>query len=169
MQVERAPGASLEQVLSRDNIAVLLDDPAVCARLAPLLPEGAPQTRAELEAVVRSPQFHQAVQALNAGLQSGQLAPLAAQLGLDASVGGPYGGNVLDRDGDGMVVPGRSRSALSCHGTMCAECTGVEAFLQAIQAQAAREAQAPPPSSTSNQPPAGSDGSNPPPPAPTSE
>jgi hypothetical protein len=85
-------GPTLTQTLARDNIAALLDDAAVCARLYPLLPEGAPHTRTELEAVVRSPQFHQAVAALDAGLQQGEAAPLAIQLGLDASVGGPFGG-----------------------------------------------------------------------------
>ena len=104
MDVDRAgSGPSLQQVLTRDNVAVLLDDPAVCERLYPLLPEGAPRTRTELESVVRSPQFHQAVEALNAGLQSGQASSLATQLGLDASfVGGPFAGTFFpgsDRSG----------------------------------------------------------------------
>lgn len=88
----RRSGTSLQAVLSRDNIAVLLDDPAVCERLYPLLPDNVERTRQELEAVIRSPQFHQAVAALDAGLKSGEVAPLVAQLGLDPNVGGPFGG-----------------------------------------------------------------------------
>jgi hypothetical protein len=63
------------------------------------LPPGHDQTSQELSALIRSPQFQQvcywltptfylpqAVQSLNAALQSGELGPLLQQFGLDPSI-----------------------------------------------------------------------------------
>jgi len=83
--------ASLPAVLNAEAILPLLNDPLVQAQLLPLLPEGN-RTREELQELLRSPQFQQAVSQFNSALQSGQLSQLMPLLGLPATAGGTQGG-----------------------------------------------------------------------------
>jgi hypothetical protein len=50
-------------------------------RLFPLVPEHHGQSEEELQSLVRSPQFSQAVHSLDAAIRSGELGPLIAELG----------------------------------------------------------------------------------------
>lgn len=84
--------ANLNRILTLENVTPLLQDHAVQQRLFPFLPERAERSRTEIEDIIRSAEFRQAVSALNTALQSGQMAPLISQLGLDPAIGGPYGG-----------------------------------------------------------------------------
>jgi len=56
--------ASLPAVLNTEAILPLLNDPQVQEQLLPLLPEGN-RTREELQELLRSPQFQQAVSQFN--------------------------------------------------------------------------------------------------------
>jgi len=85
------PEASLPSIIDAEAILPLLNDPHVQERLLPLLPE-ANRTREELQELIRSPQFQQAVSQFNSALHSGQLGQLMPMLGLPPSVGGPQGG-----------------------------------------------------------------------------
>lgn len=89
---EQKPDADLTKILTIEQLAPLLNDAEVQQKLFPFLPAKADRTQQELEDIIRGPQFVQALASLNAGLQSGQLGPLIAELGLDPSVGGPLGG-----------------------------------------------------------------------------
>lgn len=77
----------LGDVLTTQTLASLLSDPQVCGNLYSCLPDNSEQTPTEVQQVVQSPQFQQALHSLSAALQSGQLGPLLTQLGLDASAG----------------------------------------------------------------------------------
>lgn len=76
---------SLLQVLSPENLGNLFDSPDTCAELYPYLPENCPKTPYELKDVVRSPQFQHGVRSLSQAIQSGQLAPLLMELGVEAN------------------------------------------------------------------------------------
>jgi 26S proteasome regulatory subunit N13 len=78
---------ALSDVLTSQSLTPLLNDPEICASLFPFLPEESERSAAEVRAVVRSPQFSQALQSLSAALATGQLGPLLSQLGLDPSAG----------------------------------------------------------------------------------
>ncbi|KAJ2656556.1 hypothetical protein IWW48_004974 [Coemansia sp. RSA 1200] len=73
----------LGDVLTPDNLVSVLNDEKLRATLFPTLPDSMPQTRESLDQTVRSPQFRQALDALTYVLESGQMAPLVSQLGLD--------------------------------------------------------------------------------------
>jgi len=85
------PEASLPAIINAEAILPLLNDPQVQERLLPLLPEGN-RSREELQELLRSPQFQQAVSQFNSALQSGQLGQLMPLLGLPGATGGPQGG-----------------------------------------------------------------------------
>jgi len=85
------PDINLPAVMNAEAILPLLNDPLVQERLLPLLPEGS-RSREELQELLRSPQFQQAVSQLNSALHSGQLGQLMPMLGLPSAVGGPQGG-----------------------------------------------------------------------------
>jgi len=85
------PDASLPTLMNAEDILPLLNDPQVQERLLPLLPEGT-RSREELQELLRSPQFQQAVSQFNSALQSGQLNQLMPLLGLPATGGGGQGG-----------------------------------------------------------------------------
>jgi len=78
----------LANVLTPSAIAPLLNDPEIVSALFPHLPP-LPQapTLEDLRDTVSSPQFQQALHSLSVALQSGQLGPLVAQLGLPAEAG----------------------------------------------------------------------------------
>ncbi|KAJ1732037.1 hypothetical protein LPJ72_003630 [Coemansia sp. Benny D160-2] len=73
----------LGDVLTPDNLVSVLSDEKLRAALFPTLPDSMPHTRESLDQTVRSPQFRQALDALTYVLESGQMAPLVSQLGLD--------------------------------------------------------------------------------------
>jgi 26S proteasome regulatory subunit N13 len=89
---EAKPEANLNKLLSPEHLLSLFQDPAIVEKSLPFIPDEAEKSKAELEDIIRSPQFFQAVATLNAGLRSGDLASLLAELGLDPSIGGPLGG-----------------------------------------------------------------------------
>lgn len=91
-QNPQSQDVDLNSILTPENIAPLLEDNEVVQRLFPFLPEKANRSKEEIQDIIRSPQFVQAVASLNAGLQSGMLGPLIAELGLDPSVGSAFGG-----------------------------------------------------------------------------
>jgi hypothetical protein len=76
----------LSQVLTPDLLKPVLSDARLRSELFPLLPEGHDHTEQELQDLIRSPQFQQAVQSLDAALMSGELAPLLQELGLDPNI-----------------------------------------------------------------------------------
>jgi len=73
--------------MSSDALLPLLTNPHIAEQLLPFLPEGQ-RNPDELRQLVRSPQFHQALQAFNSALESGALAGLMPALGLPASAAG---------------------------------------------------------------------------------
>ncbi|KAF9305428.1 Squalene epoxidase [Mortierella antarctica] len=77
----------LDHVLTPASIAPLLNNPAICAALFPHLPESAERTPEEIQAIVRTPQFSQALVSLSTALESGQLGPLLRQFGLGENAG----------------------------------------------------------------------------------
>jgi hypothetical protein len=77
----------LSSVMTSEALLPLLSNPAVAEQLLPYLPEGQ-RNPEELRELVRSPQFHQALQAFNSALQSGALADVLPALGLPASAAG---------------------------------------------------------------------------------
>lgn len=81
---QQAP-LDLSRVLTPQAIGPLLNNPHICQALFPHLPESTSRTREEIEEVVRSSQFQQALRSLGAALESGALGPLVQQLGLDPS------------------------------------------------------------------------------------
>jgi hypothetical protein len=106
----------LANVLTPSAITNLLNDPEIVSALFPHLPP-LPQapTAQDLRDTVSSPQFQQALHSLTIALQSGQLGPLVAQLGLppeagqsvegflraieeQARRGGDQGGDSMDTD-----------------------------------------------------------------------
>lgn len=87
--IEAAPRSNLrlDHVLTPASIAPLLNNPAICAALFPHLPESAERTPEEIQAIVRTPQFSQALVSLSTALESGQLGPLLRQFGLGENAG----------------------------------------------------------------------------------
>eukprot|EP00158_Paraphelidium_tribonemae_P002155 Partr_v1_DN25160_c0_g1_i1_m76796 putative Adhesion regulating molecule len=77
---------NLASVLTPDLLAPVLADADMCRQLFPHIPAGHAHTKEELTAIIRSPQFQQAVESLNHAIESGQHGPLLAELGLDPSV-----------------------------------------------------------------------------------
>ena len=87
-------GANLADILSPEMVAPLLDNAEFVAALLPHLPEGE-ATVAGLKANVSSPQYAQALQALNSALESGDLAASMGQFGVDPAAVTAAGGGVL--------------------------------------------------------------------------
>ncbi|KAF9920975.1 hypothetical protein FBU30_009053 [Linnemannia zychae] len=81
----------LDHILTPGAVAPLLNNPEICAALFPHLPESSERTPEEIQAIVRSPQFSQALVSLSTALESGQLGPLLRQFGL-----GPNAGNGVE-------------------------------------------------------------------------
>merc|ERR1719152_640433 len=82
-------GTPLELVLSADDLlsSGVLDDPAVQARLMPLLPKEQ-RNPSELRSLVRSPQFQQALGTLSSALSTpDNFNSVFANFGLDPSAG----------------------------------------------------------------------------------
>ncbi|KAJ2715675.1 hypothetical protein H4R19_001070 [Coemansia spiralis] len=77
----------LSDVLTPGNLQAVLNDPQLRSSLFPTLPDDIPHTQQALNEVIRSPQFQQALDSLSYVLESGQMAPLVAQLGLEPSAG----------------------------------------------------------------------------------
>ncbi|KAF9024398.1 adhesion regulating molecule 1, partial [Haplosporangium bisporale] len=77
----------LDHVLTPGSIGPLLNNPAICAALFPHLPESSERTPEEIQAIVRTPQFSQALVSLSTALESGQLGPLLRQFGLGPNAG----------------------------------------------------------------------------------
>ncbi|KAI9503856.1 proteasome complex subunit Rpn13 ubiquitin receptor-domain-containing protein [Coemansia spiralis] len=75
----------LGDVLTRENLMAVLADERLHKALFPTLPENVPRTRGALDRIIRSPQFQQALDSLSYVLESGQMAGLVGQLGLDPS------------------------------------------------------------------------------------
>jgi len=115
--VERVPPVPLQDAATVDEIMAsgVLSDPAVQAQLLHLLPEGH-QNPAELFATVQSPQLQQALGSLSSALQSENYNSVVANFGLN-----PAAGAEAMARGD-----------------------NIEAFVNAVQAQA--DANPPPPS-----------------------
>ncbi|KAK5810180.1 adhesion regulating molecule [Linnemannia elongata] len=81
----------LDHILTPGAVAPLLNNPEICAALFPHLPESSERTPEEIQAIVRTPQFSQALVSLSTALESGQLGPLLRQFGL-----GPNAGNGVE-------------------------------------------------------------------------
>lgn len=62
-------------------IPIIMGSPGIVERLLPLLPEER-RTTEELQQVLRSPQFHQAVDFFGSAVQSGQADDLLKQFGI---------------------------------------------------------------------------------------
>lgn len=79
---------NLASVISPEQIAPVLANPDIQARLKPYLPEGEllPQTEGEVINTLSTPQFQQAMASFGAALASGQLGPLMGQFGLGEDV-----------------------------------------------------------------------------------
>ncbi|KAG0259436.1 hypothetical protein BG011_002648 [Mortierella polycephala] len=77
----------LDHVLTPGAVAPLLSNPQFCAALFPHLPESSERTPEEIQAIVRTPQFSQALVSLSTALESGQLGPLLRQFGLGTNAG----------------------------------------------------------------------------------
>jgi hypothetical protein len=73
----------LSSILSADVVQRLVLDTSCRQRLLCHLPENAPQTFEELQALVQSPQFHQALQIFNAILHSEHSDSILTQFGFD--------------------------------------------------------------------------------------
>lgn len=75
-------GVSLPDVLTNEVLRPLSSDPSVHSQVEPHLP----QTSEEVDSVLTSPQFQQALGIFGSALQSGQLGPLMGQFGLGGQV-----------------------------------------------------------------------------------
>lgn len=77
-------GVDLASVLTPEVMAPILSNPEVQERLLPYLPSGEslPQSAAEIQNTLTSPQFQQAMSMFSSALASGQLGPLMNQFGL---------------------------------------------------------------------------------------
>ncbi|OLL25313.1 Proteasomal ubiquitin receptor ADRM1 [Neolecta irregularis DAH-3] len=82
---ERQEEISLNDVLTPDTARLLIRNENVRNTLARFLPPGFDMS--DLEHVLTSPQFQQALASLSYALSTGQLAPLLRQLGLDDNTG----------------------------------------------------------------------------------
>ncbi|KAG0362058.1 proteasome complex subunit Rpn13 ubiquitin receptor-domain-containing protein [Gamsiella multidivaricata] len=94
IQVPQAAGSMaqrsnlrLDHVLTPGAVAPLLSNPKICEALFPHLPESSERTPEEIQAIVRAPQFSQALVSLSTALESGQLGPLLRQFGLGPNAG----------------------------------------------------------------------------------
>ncbi|KAF9977103.1 hypothetical protein BGZ73_006977 [Actinomortierella ambigua] len=81
----------LDHILTPGAVDPLLQNEQHLTTLLPHLPDELPHTADELQAVIRSPQFRQALVSLSSALDSGQLGPLLRQFGL-----GPRAGEGVD-------------------------------------------------------------------------
>ncbi|KAF9373276.1 hypothetical protein BGX21_004511 [Mortierella sp. AD011] len=77
----------LDHILTPGAVAPLLNNPQICEALFPHLPESSARTPEEIQAIVRTPQFSQALVSLSTALESGQLGPLLRQFGLGPNAG----------------------------------------------------------------------------------
>ncbi|KAJ2850274.1 hypothetical protein IWW36_002022 [Coemansia brasiliensis] len=77
----------LADVLTPANLREVLEDDHIRSSLFPTLPDDLPKSKQALDRVIRSPQFQQALNSLSYVLESGQMAPLVVQLGLDPEAG----------------------------------------------------------------------------------
>ncbi|KAF9354344.1 hypothetical protein BGX26_007818 [Mortierella sp. AD094] len=77
----------LDHILTPGAVAPLLSNPQICETLFPHLPESSARTPEEIQAIVRTPQFSQALVSLSTALESGQLGPLLRQFGLGPNAG----------------------------------------------------------------------------------
>ncbi|KAG0219129.1 hypothetical protein BGX31_011412 [Mortierella sp. GBA43] len=77
----------LDHVLTPGAAGSLLNNPKICEALFPHLPESSERTPEEIQAIVRTPQFSQALVSLSTALESGQLGPLMRQFGLGPNAG----------------------------------------------------------------------------------
>ncbi|KAJ1725895.1 hypothetical protein LPJ61_005572 [Coemansia biformis] len=78
---------NLADVLTPENLRVVLEDSQLRTSLFPTLPDDIPHDHQSLDEVIRSPQFQQALNSLSYVLESGQMAPLVTQLGLEPEAG----------------------------------------------------------------------------------
>ncbi|KAG0320558.1 Squalene epoxidase [Dissophora globulifera] len=85
--VARQSNLRLDHVLTPGAAASLLSNPQICQALFPHLPESSERTPEEIQAIVRTPQFSQALVSLSTALGSGQLGPLLRQFGLGPNAG----------------------------------------------------------------------------------
>ncbi|KAG0278267.1 hypothetical protein BGZ95_004343 [Linnemannia exigua] len=90
-QQQQRSNLRLDHILTPGAVAPLLNNPEICAALFPHLPESSERTPEEIQAIVRTPQFSQALVSLSTALESGQLGPLLRQFGL-----GPNAGNGVE-------------------------------------------------------------------------
>ncbi|KAF9551036.1 hypothetical protein EC957_010804 [Mortierella hygrophila] len=90
-QTAQRSNLRLDHILTPGAVAPLLNNPEICAALFPHLPESSERTPEEIQAIVRTPQFSQALVSLSTALESGQLGPLLRQFGL-----GPNAGNGVE-------------------------------------------------------------------------
>jgi len=88
---QRREDADLTDVMDPEALIPLLQNPAIQQQLMQFLPEGN-RNPEEIQQLLRSPQFAQAVATLNAAIQSGELSEFMPHFGLPSSVGGPEGG-----------------------------------------------------------------------------
>jgi len=89
---QRRDDTDLNDVMDPDALLPILENPAIQQQLMQFLPEGN-RNPEEIQQLLRSPQFAQAVGALNAAIQSGELSELLPHFGLPISaVGGTEGG-----------------------------------------------------------------------------
>ncbi|KAG0044435.1 hypothetical protein BGZ83_010343 [Gryganskiella cystojenkinii] len=86
-QRQQRSNLRLDHILTPGAVAPLLNNPEICAALFPHLPENSNRTPEEIQAVVRTPQFSQALVSLSTALESGQLGPLLRQFGLGPNAG----------------------------------------------------------------------------------
>jgi len=74
-------GIDLVDVLTPDAIVQLLSNPSVLEKLQQYLPDEI-RSQADVAALVRSPQFHLALENFSLALQTGQLAHLTSQFNI---------------------------------------------------------------------------------------
>ncbi|KAJ1836733.1 hypothetical protein LPJ63_000053 [Coemansia sp. RSA 2711] len=77
----------LADVLTPENLRAVLEDERLRHALFPTLPDEIPRSQRALGQIIRSAQFQQALNSLSYVLESGQMAALVTQLGLDAEAG----------------------------------------------------------------------------------
>ncbi|KAG0375787.1 adhesion regulating molecule 1 [Mortierella sp. AD032] len=90
-QQQQRSNLRLDHILTPGAVASLLNNPEICAALFSHLPESSERSPEEIQAIVRTPQFSQALVSLSTALESGQLGPLLRQFGL-----GPNAGNGVE-------------------------------------------------------------------------
>lgn len=83
---QRTRRTSFAELLNADSLADVLADPLLLEELCVHLPPGRPHNSAELVATVRSPQFQQTLSFMDEIISAGDMAALASELGVDASV-----------------------------------------------------------------------------------